>query len=222
MPHHRLLPLLPALLALGLGACAWLNPPEEVGRLCDLAPARYGQYEYDPSLLGSPDIDPVANIMRPFRPARPAKPDAGDGGDTVATNDSSDSTAAATPEPADPSPATPTLAFGAPGDRLVHFAVASDLLQDGDLDTLEQHARYLHAHPELHVRIEGHSDARGSDAYNLALAARRAAAVRTYLLHQGVRPGQISVVSFGKSKPLARDGSEDGWGRNRRVELVYR
>jgi peptidoglycan-associated lipoprotein len=427
MSHPRKQGLLLPLLALGLGGCSLLNPPpEEVGRLVDLAPARYGQYEYDPTLLTPPGMDqnvsftnPVPDVFRQA-PAAPAPAPAADNavadsapaaaaavsqvdealasaaipaatpvaavstalaaapvkgkkhrgrhaatdtapavaatttttteapaGDaplatvdiaptavpvataplaepvkagkkrhghgaaavavaavaapvvadsatavdaapasaetsSTATPTASPDAAAeaapvaavavaakpgkkhhkhgaaatapaiaeATPAAAEPAPVTVASAeptaeqaatadtapastdtappeqaaqpTGVPESRLVHFDVASDLIQDSDVGLLAQHAEYLQAHPEQHVRIEGHSDARGTDAYNVALAARRAGAVREYLIQQGVNSKQIAIVSYGKSKPLDPGAGEDAWEKNRRVELDYR
>jgi peptidoglycan-associated lipoprotein len=69
------------------------------------------------------------------------------------------------------------------------------------------------------VTVEGHTDERGSEEYNLALGERRANAVRTYLVDLGVPSSRLAVVSFGESKPRAMGHDESAWRYNRRVEF---
>jgi peptidoglycan-associated lipoprotein len=70
------------------------------------------------------------------------------------------------------------------------------------------------------VRLEGHTDERGSREYNIGLGERRAQTVRRALMLQGVAEGQITTVSYGEERPAA-EGSDDGaYSRNRRVELM--
>ena len=79
---------------------------------------------------------------------------------------------------------------------------------------------------ELPVRVEGHTDAKGADAYNLRLSEARARAVRSWLLGRGVAPARVPAAGFGKTRPIAPnatpDGRDDAAGRqkNRRVEVV--
>jgi peptidoglycan-associated lipoprotein len=71
------------------------------------------------------------------------------------------------------------------------------------------------------VRLEGHTDERGSREYNLALGERRALSIRQILMLQGADMSQFQVTSFGEERP-AVDGSDDyAWSQNRRVEIVY-
>ena len=71
------------------------------------------------------------------------------------------------------------------------------------------------------VRLEGHADERGSREYNIGLGERRSQAVRQLLLIQGVRASQVSTVSFGEERPVARGSSESDYAQNRRVEITY-
>src|SRR5210317_1898272 len=96
----------------------------------------------------------------------------------------------------------------------------SDLNQDA-LDDLDAHAKYLAADRSAKVRLEGHADERGSRAYNLALGERRSNAVARYLVIQGVNRSQIESISYGEERPLSLSRDENGWSRNRRVELIY-
>lgn len=96
----------------------------------------------------------------------------------------------------------------------------SDIKQDS-LDDLDSHAKYLSADRSAKVRLEGHADERGTRAYNLALAERRANSVFRYLVIQGVNSSQVETVSYGEERPLSLSRDENGWSRNRRVELIY-
>ena len=106
-------------------------------------------------------------------------------------------------------------------DTLFFFGFdKSDLSQDA-LDDLDAHAKYLAADRSAKVRLEGHADERGSRAYNLALGERRSNAVARYLVIQGVNRSQIESISYGEERPLSLSREENGWSRNRRVELIY-
>jgi len=83
------------------------------------------------------------------------------------------------------------------------------------------HARYLNAHPDVRVRLEGHTDERGSREYNIGLGERRAQAVRRALLLQGVREDQIVTVSYGEERPAVMGSDEAAYAKNRRVEISY-
>lgn len=86
--------------------------------------------------------------------------------------------------------------------------------------SLEGDARWLRAHPTIHIRVEGHADERGTAAYNLALGDRRAAAVREYLSTLGVDPSAVQTVSYGKERPFATGHDEADWAQNRRGHVV--
>ncbi len=75
--------------------------------------------------------------------------------------------------------------------------------------------------PTARVRLEGHTDERGSREYNIGLGERRAQAVRRALLLQGVAEAQITTVSYGEERPAAEGNDEAAYAQNRRVELVY-
>jgi peptidoglycan-associated lipoprotein len=83
------------------------------------------------------------------------------------------------------------------------------------------HARHLAGAAGTRVRLEGHTDERGSREYNIALGERRAQAVRRALLLQGVRDNQLTPVSYGEERPAAEGSDEAAYARNRRVEIVY-
>lgn len=83
------------------------------------------------------------------------------------------------------------------------------------------HAKYLNGNANRRVRLEGHSDERGSREYNIGLGERRAQAVRRALMLQGVTEAQITTVSYGEERPAVQGSDESAYSKNRRVELVY-
>jgi len=82
------------------------------------------------------------------------------------------------------------------------------------------HARFLNANPARKLRLEGHSDQRGSREYNIGLGERRAQSVRRALLLQGVNENQLTTVSYGEERPAVAGDDEAAYAKNRRVELV--
>ena len=83
------------------------------------------------------------------------------------------------------------------------------------------HAKYLNTNSGNKIRLEGHSDERGSREYNIGLGERRAQAVRRALMLQGVTEAQITTVSYGEERPAVQGSDESAYAKNRRVELVY-
>lgn len=83
------------------------------------------------------------------------------------------------------------------------------------------HAKFLNGGANRRVRLEGHSDERGSREYNIGLGERRAQAVRRALMLQGVTEAQITTVSYGEERPATQGSDESAYSKNRRVELVY-
>lgn len=101
------------------------------------------------------------------------------------------------------------------------FDTGSDRLRGESTPTLERIAAMLSAHPELRLRIEGHTDDVGDAAANRTLSERRAAAVKAYLVgQQGVAAGRLETAGFGSTKPTAPNTTAEGRQTNRRVELV--
>jgi len=83
------------------------------------------------------------------------------------------------------------------------------------------HGQYLAKNAAATLRLEGHTDERGSREYNIGLGERRAQSVRRALLLQGASANQITTVSYGEERPAATGSTEEAWRLNRRVELVY-
>lgn len=105
------------------------------------------------------------------------------------------------------------------GDRVL-FAVDTSTLTDAGRATLTQQAGWLNANTSYTAIIEGHADEQGTREYNLALGARRAAAVRDYLVSQGVADGRLRTVTFGKERPLQVCSTEVCYSQNRRAVTV--
>lgn len=89
------------------------------------------------------------------------------------------------------------------------------------LPDLEKHARFLANNPTARVRLDGHTDERGTREYNMALGERRAQAVERVLVVNGANSGQIETVSYGEERPAVVGNHEGAWSQNRRVELRY-
>ena len=106
------------------------------------------------------------------------------------------------------------LASGVP-DR-VFFATNKSSLTTASRATLRKQATFLRKNKNLNVTIEGHADERGTREYNLALGERRANAARDYLMTYGISGKRISVISYGKEKPVNPKSSPISWSQNRR------
>ncbi len=116
-------------------------------------------------------------------------------------------------------PASPAYFRESVGDRVL-FAVDQSTLDDAARATLAGQARWLASNPEYSAVIEGHADEQGTREYNLALGARRANAVQEYLLSQGMAPGRLRTVSYGKERPVEVCSEEACYARNRRAVTV--
>ncbi len=110
------------------------------------------------------------------------------------------------------------LASGVP-DR-VFFATNKSSLTTASRATLRKQATYLRKNKNLNVTIEGHADERGTREYNLALGERRANAARDYLMTYGISGKRISVISYGKEKPVNPASTPLSWSQNRRSVTV--
>ena len=110
------------------------------------------------------------------------------------------------------------LASGVP-DR-VFFATNKSSLTTASRATLRKQATFLRKNKSLNVTIEGHADERGTREYNLALGERRANAARDYLMTYGISGKRISVISYGKEKPVNAASTPLAWSQNRRSVTV--
>ena len=110
------------------------------------------------------------------------------------------------------------LADGVP-DR-VFFATNEIILTTRSRDTLRKQAGWLRENSDVNVVLEGHADERGTREYNLALGERRANAAKDYLMTYGISSNRISVISYGKERPVDSGSNPLAWSKNRRSVTV--
>ena len=103
---------------------------------------------------------------------------------------------------------------------VVHFQVDSPALTGEAQGILRNQARWLNQYPQYTITIQGHADERGTREYNLALGARRATSVRSFLASQGVNASRMRTVSYGKERPVATCDDISCWSQNRRAQTV--
>ena len=110
------------------------------------------------------------------------------------------------------------LASGVP-DR-VFFATNESILTTRSRDTLRNQANWLRKNSDITIVVEGHADERGTREYNLALGERRANAAKDYLMTYGISGNRISVISYGKERPVDSGSNPLAWSKNRRSVTV--
>jgi peptidoglycan-associated lipoprotein len=113
-------------------------------------------------------------------------------------------------------PGSPREFSAVAGDRVL-FTVDSAQLSASARETLKGQAQWLARYPGYTATIEGHADERGTREYNIALGARRAEAVRTFLMSQGVNASRMRTISYGKERPVATCDDISCWSQNRRA-----
>jgi len=132
-----------------------------------------------------------------------------------------------TPSPAAPGTATPTTpprpSEFRETDNLkdVFFDFDKYDIRASDAKVLDTNATWLKTNNDL-VLIEGHCDERGTNEYNLALGERRAKATMNYLVGQGVQANRITIISYGKERPVCTEHSEACWTKNRRAHFLVK
>jgi len=119
---------------------------------------------------------------------------------------------------------TPVAVAAKVVDRLtlhVNFDFNKANIRNADIAELQKAVAFVKKYPGYKISVEGHTDNIGSERYNQGLSERRAAAVKAYLLNQGVADGaRIKTRGYGKSKPIADNSTEKGRFQNRRVEIL--
>jgi peptidoglycan-associated lipoprotein len=132
----------------------------------------------------------------------------------------------ASKEAAQPAPAevkavpAERAAMAAGGLQPVFFDFDRSVIREDSRDDLTANADWLKANPAVKVRIEGNCDERGTIEYNQALGQRRASAAKKYLMDLGVSAGRITLVSYGKEKPVCTESTEDCWQKNRKDDFI--
>ena len=114
-----------------------------------------------------------------------------------------------------------TVEFLATGvkDR-VFFGTNKSILTTASRDTLRKQAAWMRKNKDITVTVEGHADERGTREYNLALGERRANAAKDYLMTYGISGGRLSVISYGKERPVNSGSDPLAWSQNRRAVTV--
>ena len=102
----------------------------------------------------------------------------------------------------------------------VFFATNKSTLTTASRDTLRKQAAWMRKKSDVSVVVEGHADERGTREYNLALGERRANAVKDYLMTYGISGSRISVISYGKERPVNSGSTPLAWSQNRRSVTV--
>ncbi|HXJ32431.1 MAG TPA: OmpA family protein [Candidatus Eisenbacteria bacterium] len=123
----------------------------------------------------------------------------------------------APPPPPPPPPAKGTKIADIPGPN---FELNKSTLTPAGRAKVTEAAQILKSNPTIHVEVGGYTDSIGSDKYNLGLSERRARTVADALVNDGISPSRLTVRGYGKTHPIADNGTEAGRARNRRVELV--
>jgi len=157
-----------------------------------------------PAPAPSPPTPPAPAPVAPAPPPAPTPPPA------------------AAPAPPPPAPAPPKQYAANANLRDVHFAFDKAVIRPGDAKILDQSAAWLKANPDQLLLIEGHCDERGTNEYNLALGERRAKAAMSYLVTRGIEAGRITLISYGKERPLCAEKTERCWAENRRDHFLVK
>lgn len=105
------------------------------------------------------------------------------------------------------------------GDIVYFSSDSSDLTPEAQA-TLQKQAQWLRQYPQFTITVEGHADERGTREYNIALGARRATSVRTFLARAGVQAQRMRTISYGKERPVATCDDISCWSQNRRAQTV--
>jgi len=138
--------------------------------------------------------------------------------------------ATTTPPPSQTQPAQTGSGLYGPGDldtdaclrqRVVYFDLDQEVVKPEFQAIMACHAKYLRDRPSSRITLQGHTDERGSRAYNQALGERRGNGVNSALQANGGSASQLTIVSYGEERPVCTDSAESCWSQNRRVEIVY-
>jgi peptidoglycan-associated lipoprotein len=106
--------------------------------------------------------------------------------------------------------------------QVVYFAFDAASIQPEAAEKLQANAEILREYSDWEIIIEGHTDARGSTEYNLALGERRAERVREYYVNLGIAPERLNLISYGEEQPAVEGSGEEVWAKNRRAVTVVK
>jgi len=108
----------------------------------------------------------------------------------------------------------------AAGLQPIYFDFDKSFIRDDAKAVMKANADWLKANPKVKIKIEGNCDERGTKEYNQALGQRRATSAKKYLTDMGIAAGRISLISYGKEKPVCTESTESCWQKNRRDDFV--
>lgn len=111
-------------------------------------------------------------------------------------------------------------AGSASGLNDVYFDFDKSVVRDDAKPVLQTDAKWLNSNSKAKIKIEGHADERGTNEYNIALAEKRAQAVKKYLSTLGVKAERLSTISYGEEKPQCKEQNEGCWQKNRRAHFT--
>ena len=123
------------------------------------------------------------------------------------------------PEPVKEAPVEKAAAVAA-GLQPVYFDFDKSFIRDDAKSVMKANAEWLKANPNVKIKIEGNCDERGTKEYNQALGQRRASSAKKYLTDMGIAGSRISLISYGKEKPVCSEGTENCWQKNRRDDFM--
>ena len=103
---------------------------------------------------------------------------------------------------------------------VLYFSYDDTEIDEEATQVIIDHANFMRNNPEISLRLEGHADERGTREYNLALGERRANAAKDYLMTYGIAGNRISVISYGKERPVNSGSTPLAWSQNRRSVTV--
>ncbi len=107
-------------------------------------------------------------------------------------------------------------------DNTIYFSFDSSKITEEMKKIMEVQLNFLKKYPKIKVILEGHTDERGSNAYNVVLGEKRAKQVKEILLKSGISNEQVEVISYGEMKPSDSASSKEAWKKNRRVVFIYK
>jgi peptidoglycan-associated lipoprotein len=170
----------------------------------------------DVPLTGNRSVTPQSSVTY----SATAKGPGGEAGDTARVTVNVPAAPPTESAPSRNSPNLTTEELFRQGVKDVLFDYDKAELKSDQMDVLRANAAWLKDHANVRFTIEGHTDERGSEEYNLGLGDRRANAVKEYLLAQGLPAGRMSTVSYGEERPACREATEECYTRNRRAAFA--
>jgi peptidoglycan-associated lipoprotein len=103
----------------------------------------------------------------------------------------------------------------------VYFSFNSSEITPDMKFIIDKHSSFLKKHTNIKVVLEGHTDERGSNAYNVVLGEKRAQSIKDVILQEGVPDTQVEIISYGEARPNTAGGSEENWAKDRRAVFTY-